>query len=179
MRRWMIFVGKHSLDTIILQVARACNRTILYSRMATTSDSNRTKSSPEPHVAWKRRHNTMFQKSVTLWLSFFLLCIGAAASAQTESPDQALSERLISNIDFSASIKASFKVSPDSKRVAYGARAGSRVFVVMDGKEGNHYDAILALGAEGKGRIVFDSADSLHYLAAKGRGIYLVEEGMK
>ncbi len=121
----------------------------------------------------------MFQKSITLWLSLFLLCIGAAASAQTESPELALSERLIDKIDFSASIRASFKVSPDGRRVAYAVRAGSRVFVVVDGKEGNHYDAIIALGAKGEKRIVFDSANSLHYLAAKGRGIYLVEEGMK
>ena len=238
----------------------------------------------------------MFQKSIALWFSSFLLCTGVAVFAQTESPEWALSERLIDNIDFAASMKASFKVSPDGRRVAYGvrsggkqrivvdgkeeklydavventlvfspdskrvaygvrtgnqwcmvvdgkeekhydalgvgtlvfspdgkrvaygvrtgskecvvvdgkeekqydaivagtlvfspkgrhlayeARAGARVFVVMDGKEGSHYDAIIALGTNGEGRIMFDSANSLHYLAAKGQGIYLVEEGMK
>ena len=80
---------------------------------------------------------------------------------------------------YDAIVEGTLVFSPDSKRVAYGARAGSRVFVVMDGKEGNQYDAIIALGTKGAGRIVFDSADSLHYLAAKGRGIYLVEERTK
>jgi hypothetical protein len=42
--------------------------------------------------------------------------------------------------------------------------------VVVNGKEGQQYDGIV------EGRIVFDSADSLHYLAGKGADIYLVEE---
>jgi hypothetical protein len=61
--------------------------------------------------------------------------------------------------------------SPDSQRVAYGAKLGDKQFVVVDGKEGKPYDAIVS-----EGRIIFDSTDSFHYLAAKGDGIYLVEE---
>ena len=65
--------------------------------------------------------------------------------------------------------------SPDSKRVAYDAQVGNKRVVVIDGKEGKAYDD-LPRGS----RIVFDSADSLHYLAMKeGRSVYLVEEKLK
>jgi Tol biopolymer transport system component len=65
--------------------------------------------------------------------------------------------------------------SPDSRRVAYVATFGGKDVVVVDGKEGKPYDGIL-------GKIVFDSANELHYLVqkntAEGRSydIYLVEE---
>ena len=61
--------------------------------------------------------------------------------------------------------------SPDSQRVAYGAKVGSKVLVVVDGKEGKPYDGIVR-----GGKIIFDSADRLHYLALKGADVYLVEE---
>ena len=63
--------------------------------------------------------------------------------------------------------------SPDSQRVGYAAQVGNKRCVVVDGKEGKQYDSIVYLGG---GKIMFDSADSLHYLALKGGGIYLVEE---
>lgn len=74
--------------------------------------------------------------------------------------------------------------SPDSKRVAYVAEEVAiglftptilRQFVVVDGKEGKPYDKILR-------RVLFDSANELHYLAKKNTmgyrnyDIYLVEE---
>ena len=62
---------------------------------------------------------------------------------------------------------------PDSKRVAYGAQVGDKWFVVVDGEEGKQYDGIVTLGG---GKIIFDSPDSLHYLASKGNSVYLVEE---
>ena len=65
----------------------------------------------------------------------------------------------------------SFTFSPDSKRVAYVAKAGLKYLVVVDGKEGKLYDSIL--------KIVFDASDRLHYLASKGNTIYLVEETIK
>ena len=61
--------------------------------------------------------------------------------------------------------------SSDSQRVAYVARVGDRWFMVVDGKETKPYDGIVR-----GGRIIFDSADRLHYLALKGADIYLVEE---
>jgi flagellar hook assembly protein FlgD len=68
--------------------------------------------------------------------------------------------------------------SPDSQRVAYRAQMGNKHFVVVDGKEGKQYDS-LSIGAMEKTRIIFDSSDSLHYLAREGNNIYLVEERIK
>jgi hypothetical protein len=46
--------------------------------------------------------------------------------------------------------------------------------IVVDGKEGRErYNGLIAFGG---GKILFDSADSLHYLAFKGNGIYFVQE---
>ncbi|HLG29688.1 MAG TPA: hypothetical protein VI387_05710, partial [Candidatus Brocadiales bacterium] len=69
----------------------------------------------------------------------------------------------------------------DSKRVAYGAEVGNKRFAVVDEKEGKQYDDIVTFGG---GRIIFDSPDSLHYLALsltieEGSNIYFVEERIK
>jgi ankyrin repeat protein len=64
--------------------------------------------------------------------------------------------------------------SPNSKRVAYAAQIGDKQVVVVDAKEGKRRDGISL-----EGRIVFDSPDSLHYLALIGNAIYLVEESTK
>jgi hypothetical protein len=63
--------------------------------------------------------------------------------------------------------------SPDSKQVAYGAQVGNKWFVVVDGKEGKQYDDIITKGG---GSIIFDSANSFHYLVRIGEDIFLVEE---
>jgi hypothetical protein len=60
--------------------------------------------------------------------------------------------------------------------VAYGAGVGDKQFVVVDEDEGRQYDGIVTIGG---GKIIFDSPDSLHYLAMKGNEIYLVEERIK
>jgi Tol biopolymer transport system component len=73
-------------------------------------------------------------------------------------------------------ISGTLAFSPDGKRVAYGAEQGNKQSVVVDEKESRQYDSIVTLGG---GKIVFDSADGLHYLAAKGGAIYLVEHRMK
>jgi len=70
-----------------------------------------------------------------------------------------------------------FIFSPDSKRLAYKARMRNKAFVVVDGEEGKQY---YRLAAE---PIIFDSSDSLHYLASKederGSYFYLVERTVK
>src|SRR6056297_1965200 len=66
--------------------------------------------------------------------------------------------------------------SPDGKRVAYGAIEGDKWFVVVDGEKQKEYDALIAIGG---GDIVFNKPNNLHYLALKGRSIYLVEERFK
>jgi hypothetical protein len=88
-----------------------------------------------------------------------------------------VSERLIVNIDFSAWMGGSFfQISPDNKRVAYAARVGTKQFVVVDGRRDKHYDAIVTIRG---GRIRFDPANNLRYLARKGSAIYVVEERIK
>jgi hypothetical protein len=55
-----------------------------------------------------------------------------------------VSERLIVQIDFAAWMGGSFlKISPNSQRVAYAARVGTKQFVVVDGNEEKPYDAIM------------------------------------
>ncbi|MCM8802981.1 MAG: hypothetical protein NC833_03995 [Candidatus Omnitrophica bacterium] len=61
-------------------------------------------------------------------------------------------------------------ISPDSKRFAYGAVRGGKQFVVLDGLEGKEYDGFLR-----GSRLVFDSPNKLHALAARGTEIFLVE----
>ena len=53
------------------------------------------------------------------------------------------------------------------------AQVGDKRFVVVDRQERKPYDGIVTIGG---GRIIFDSADGLHYLSLKGADIYLVEE---
>ena len=61
--------------------------------------------------------------------------------------------------------------SPDSRRVAYGAQAGDKWFVVIDGVDGRQFGGLLR-----GGKIVFSSPDTLYYLAARGSELYLVQE---
>ena len=111
----------------------------------------------------------MLRKCIVSFIAFSLICIGISSFAQEKSANRIVSERLIGQIDFSSWIKKSFKVSPDSKRVAYAAKVGSKWFVVVDGKEEKQYDGIITIGG---GKIIFDSSDSLHYLALKGESIF-------
>ena len=75
--------------------------------------------------------------------------------------------------------KDSLVFSPDSQRVAYVAHegppyGGEPVFVVLDGREGRCYDAIV-VPPRSPG-IIFDSPNQLHYMARKGSAFYLIEE---
>jgi len=70
-------------------------------------------------------------------------------------------------------VKGALTFSTDGGHLAYAAAAGNRQFVVVDEKEGKQYDAIVTTGG---GRVIFDSPDSLHYLALRGNSIYLVTE---
>jgi hypothetical protein len=79
------------------------------------------------------------------------------------------SEKLICKVDFSSWVAESLTISPDSKRVAYVAKEGTKAVVVINGKEEKQYDGIV------KGSIIkFGSDGSFYYLAGKGNGFYLV-----
>ena len=89
--------------------------------------------------------------------------------------------------------------SPDSRRVAFVGLATKRrwgVFktihshtVVIDGQDGENYDAIIPPPGEGSinfmiapsggGSINFDSYDQFHYIARKGNQLLLVEERLQ
>jgi len=63
--------------------------------------------------------------------------------------------------------------SHDGSRVAYAIKGEDKWTVVIDGQTGKEHSNIVA--PEGS-RIMFDSANSLHYLVQEGNSIYLVEE---
>ena len=73
-------------------------------------------------------------------------------------------------------LKGTLNFSPDSQRVAYAVHDSTKRFVVVDGKRDKQYDAIVTIGG---GRISFDLANNLRYLARKGAAIYVVEERIK
>lgn len=65
---------------------------------------------------------------------------------------------------------ASLVVSPDGRRLAYGAERGGKWFVVVDGVEGPGYDGFL------KGsKLIFDSPTSLHGLALRDNEFFRVQ----
>jgi len=70
-------------------------------------------------------------------------------------------------------IEAAFYFSDDSRRLAVVVVDGDKEMVVVDGIEGNRYDRVVTLGGA---KVHFDSPDSIHYLAAKGGELFLVEE---
>jgi len=109
---------------------------------------------------------------IALCFAVFLLCIGIAVYAQERSADRMVSEKFITQIDFSSLIPESFKASPDGRRVAYVAKAGNKMFVVVDGKEEKRYDGI------GKGSLIF-SPDSkrVAYVAKSADKWFVVVDG--
>lgn len=60
--------------------------------------------------------------------------------------------------------------SSNSRHLAYRATLERRALVILDGKEGEQFDGFL------KSRIIFDSRDTLRYLAYRGKNIYSIEE---
>ena len=90
----------------------------------------------------------MVRKAQAVGLALFLVGIAITAWGQEKSPTRIVSEKLIGKIHPS-SVAESFKVSPESKRVAYvavsrGLFTGDKLFVVVDGKEEKPYDGIVA-----------------------------------
>jgi hypothetical protein len=63
--------------------------------------------------------------------------------------------------------------NPDSRKIVYVGQTGDKACVVVDGKEGKLYDEILNTGG---GKIVFESADKIHYFARSGDSVVFVQE---
>ena len=82
------------------------------------------------------------RKAPFLFLLVLIPSILLECGAQEKSQARMISESVVTQIDFSTCIQASFSASPDSKRVAYVAKAGDKWFAVVDGKEGKQYDRI-------------------------------------
>jgi hypothetical protein len=125
----------------------------------------------------------MKRKVIALGLALFVLGCGVAIHYPThfhyvieleKGGRMEVSGRLLDTIDPSSSVAKSFKVSPDSRRIAYAAKRGKKWLVVVDGQEGKKYDNIIV--AMEVGKIVWDNPDQIHYLAQKGNAVYLVEE---
>jgi hypothetical protein len=102
--------------------------------------------------------------------------IALVASGHGKSLNRIVSETFIGKIHASSIIE-SFKVSPDSKRVAYvavsrGVFSGEKQFLVVDGREEKQYDYI------GAGTVIF-SPDSkrVAYGAIVGNRVFLVVDG--
>lgn len=77
-------------------------------------------------------------------------------------------------------IRASVVFSPDSQHLVYAAQSGNYQFVVLDNTEGKAYDEVY-VGSEmgiviGGRKVIFDSANTFHYLARQGNEIYLIQE---
>ncbi|MBC7853212.1 MAG: PD40 domain-containing protein, partial [Pirellulaceae bacterium] len=69
--------------------------------------------------------------------------------------------------------------SADSRHLATLVYEGDEEMVVVDGLEGNRYDMVLTIAG---GEVRFDESSggtSLHYLAARGNELLLVEESIQ
>jgi roadblock/LC7 domain-containing protein len=114
----------------------------------------------------------MFKKFLSPCISVLLILISTGAFAQKTSPNKEIFERLIVQIDSSSWIQETFRVSPDSKRVAYMARLGNKIFVVVDGQEEKQYDGIGATGP-----IFSPDSKRVAYMARLGNKRFVVVDG--
>src|SRR5215471_6820315 len=101
-----------------------------------------------------------------------LVSYAVARAVENKPPQRNVTEKRLVQIDFARLIPELFAVSPDSQRVAYGARAEQKQVVIVDGQVGKPYQAILG------GTLRF-SPDSkrLAYGAQQDRQSFLVVDG--
>ena len=62
--------------------------------------------------------------------------------------------------------------NPGNGRLMYGAKIGSKYVLVIDGSEGNPYDAILAPGGHRNGQVPAEH----RYIGASGNSFYAIDE---
>jgi len=111
---------------------------------------------------------------ITPWPSSSTSAWADEAKAKTELICRELT---IGRVD-SQQTSEKFKVSPDSKRLAYAIRRGNKWLVVVDGVEGKEYEAVPDQIPVGAGDPVF-SPDSQHvaYMAVSGNKRFVVVDG--
>lgn len=66
--------------------------------------------------------------------------------------------------------------SPDSKYLGYKVREANGDMVIIDGTKGQKFDAILASPDDKRNALIFDSPRFFHYLAVKGKDVFLIKE---
>jgi WD40 repeat protein len=86
--------------------------------------------------------------------------------------------------DFYANFKISPLIfSPDSKHIAYAVEMGDKCLVVVDGKEGRHYDAIRKETIGGSDKwdksLVFSPDGRIAYWAKRGNTWRIVVDGVE
>src|SRR5262249_6629811 len=115
---------------------------------------------------------TISTTRLVVYVSLALLGCTMLGAAQDQPPRRDVAEKRLVQMDFSLLIPELFVVSPDSQHVAYGARAGQKQFVVVDGQAGKPYQALVV------GMLRF-SPDSrrLAYAAQDGRKSFVVVDG--
>src|SRR5262245_26219308 len=86
----------------------------------------------------------MTKPSICLVIFVTLLSYAITTVAEDRPVQRTVTEKHLIQIDFASLIPALFAVSPDSQHVAYGARAEQKQVVVVDGKKGKAYQAILS-----------------------------------
>lgn len=78
------------------------------------------------------------------------------SSLSIDVPDRTVSESLIAQIDLSAWVESFLRVSPDSRRVAYGVVEDNAALIVVDGKrEKKYYDVDIPIFSPNSRRLAY------------------------
>ena len=101
-----------------------------------------------------------------------IYCHTHAAAGQAEAPLELSSREVSLGRMDPGGIAESLTVSPDSRRVAYVARRGNKLLVVVDSVEGAEYDGI--------GRLIFSpGGEHVAYVAGRGAHSLVVVDGVE
>src|SRR2546426_6711568 len=76
-------------------------------------------------------------------VSLAFLCYAMIVTAEDKPPQRDVAEKRLMEMDFSLWISEIFAVSPDSQHVAYGAQAGRKQFVIVDGQRSEEHTSEL------------------------------------
>ncbi|HET6462030.1 MAG TPA: hypothetical protein VFG29_14710 [Syntrophales bacterium] len=114
----------------------------------------------------------MSRRGIVIFWVFILTLAPITTRAEEGVPNRLAVETLIDRVSDSHWIKNSFRMSQDRHHDAYVAQDGNRVAVVVDGRKGRDYDAILS------GTPIFSNDGfSVAYAARKGARWFVVEDG--